>query len=255
MRYVLRIGRRHAVAVDHRVPRPLRRVGHGSGLVDDWSATGDQPLVVEERAAVSAGEEAVGDDVVRSARRVQVAVDRQPCGVVVPHAESDGVRAGDVAVLAAAVALELLLVEPVDQVTGASTRQALTVQGAVRLLGARDRTGRVGRFDVVVDRERPVAEGAADVVPAVGAGDQQRRRRQVDVDLRQAAVPRTVLGPLNGVPAIGLGQSLHPLTADPPPAAVQVVEAVVLLEQHHQVLVAPRQPRLIPRAVLPAGRS
>src|SRR6185312_8635512 len=92
------------------------------------------------------------------------------------------------------VELVLLLVEAVHQVAGAAARRGPGTRRALRR-------------DVVVDRERPVAE-VAGVRESVGrrvraAGRVQWRRRQARIVLVQAAVRRTVLADLDaaaGVP-------------------------------------------------------
>ena len=190
----------HAVAVDDRVLAPP------SAPPDrvERRTRRDEPLVVEERAAERPLEEVVGQDVVRSARRVQVRVDRQLLGRVLTHRQADRVGPGDVAVGLAAVDLVLVLVEPVDQVGCAAARQARTVEDAVRGIDTGSGTRRVSRLDVVVDGEGVVAERARDELPVrgVGAGRGQRRRRgQVDVVLQEAAVCRAVLGDLRDAPA------------------------------------------------------
>ena len=203
-RGVLRAGRRRvqrgpggeAVRTDDRVQVVGAVVGDRAR--PGRRARGDQPLVVEERPAEGRLEEVVGDRVVRRVGRVQVLVDRQLGGVVGAHRQADGVTAGDVAVLPAAVDLVLLVVEAVHQVTRAAAGQAGAVQHAVGREHSRGRTRRVLGLDVVVDPERRVAERRPDRRRSRGAaaGDRQRRRREVDVDLRQARQHAAVGGDL-----------------------------------------------------------
>jgi len=96
----------------------IRAAGTGRGV--DRRTGRDEVLTVEERPAEGGLEEMVGDHVRGRAGGVQVAVDRQLAGVVGAHGQADGVAALRVAVLLAAVDLELLLVEPVHQVRGAA---------------------------------------------------------------------------------------------------------------------------------------
>ncbi len=204
--------------------------------------------MVEERATEGRLEEPVGDDVVGGALGVQVAVDRQRLGAVVTHGQPDRVRPGDVAVLHATVELVLLLVEPVDQVAGAAA--GVTLAPWAHRWAARARRLRargVHRVDVAVDGEGSVGEVTAESRRAgrrpvrgvgVGAPPGQRRAGEVDVVLEQAAVGRPVLRHLRSRLGCGLRQSVDALAVDLPPLAVQVVERVVLLVDHNQVLVA-----------------
>src|SRR3954452_2249904 len=98
-------------------PGGMRSPGRTSRV--DRRGGGDEPLVVEERATEGRLEEGVLDRVLRVSRAVQVLVDRQRLGVVDAHREAHGVAAGDIAVLFAAVELVLLMVEAVDDVSGA----------------------------------------------------------------------------------------------------------------------------------------
>jgi len=115
---------------------------------------------------------------------------------------------------------------------------ALAIAHAVRRGHARRRARRVGRRDEGVDREEPVRELACEgVVRRAGrAGRAERRGREVDVDLQQALVRGARLVHLRRVGGVGGREA-----ADALPAAVEVVERVVLLVDHHQVLVATRQ--------------
>src|SRR5436190_3170241 len=206
-------------------------------------------MMVQIKANERRLEEVVRDDVVRGPLAVQVAVDRQALGVVVAHRQPDRVAAGDIAVHQAAVQLVLLLVELVHQVAGAAAGRSLALGDAV---GEAEqvvdrRAGGVGRLDVGVDPERLVGE-VADVVDRgpVGlrhrlgpAGAGQRSDREVDVVLHQAAVHMAVLRDLLGLGRAGLGPAVDLAVADLAPAAVEVVEAVVLLVDHHDVLEAP----------------
>src|SRR5438876_10335738 len=70
----------------------------------------------------------------------------------------------------------------------------------------------------------------------VGAVGGERRRRQVDVVLHQAGVRRAGLADLDRVSGVGPVEAVDVL-----PAAVQVVEAVVLLVDDDDVL-EPRKP-------------
>ncbi len=202
------------------------------------SPGGDQPLMVEKRASERRLEEVVGDRVVRMRLRVQVLVDGQGPGVVDAHHGRSRVAPRRVAVLRAAVELVLLLVELVHQVarTAAGDADTRAVEDSVckseRVLRLRAR-GRVRR-DEVVDREPRVeevaVEGDAPRSRAV-AGLRERRHGQVHVELPQARVGRAVLVDLGRVRGVGVGESVHAF-----PAAVQVVEAVVLLVDHHDVV-------------------
>src|SRR3954447_2739032 len=107
----------------------------------------DQPLVVEERAAERGLEEAVRDRVTRVTRPVQVAVNREVAGVIDALREAQRVTAGRVAVLLAPVELVLLLVEAMDQIARATTRQTRGVLRAVRAGPCRGR-------DELLDQER-----------------------------------------------------------------------------------------------------
>jgi hypothetical protein len=179
---------------------------------------GDEVLVVEERATERRLEEPVGDHVVGSAVRVQVLVERQLGGVVVAHRHADRVAARDVAVLVPAVQLVLLLVEPVHQVARAPAGKTAPVQDPVReaekvveVRAGRGR-GRNERVDVV----RGIGEGALigglaaiaqrDRLRAAGRGE-RRRGREVDVQLLQALVRRTVLSDLPRVGGVRVGQA------------------------------------------------
>src|SRR5207245_9056231 len=88
-------------------------------------------------------------------------------GVVVAQGQTGGIAAHHVAVLAAAVELELLLVVPVDEVTGAAAgRPAAGRHAVARGRGRRRGDGHVAglgrRRDVVVDLERLVREMAVE---------------------------------------------------------------------------------------------
>src|SRR4029453_11557363 len=85
---------------------------------------------------------------------------------------------------------------------------------------------------------RPVAEVAGERRRGggVGAAHRQGRRGQVDVVLEQARVGGAGLVDLGGAGPGGVAQAVDAL-----PHAVEVVEAVVLLVDHHDV-VDPRQP-------------
>src|SRR5437016_5764662 len=72
---------------------------------------GDQPLVVEERAAEGALKEVVGHDVVGGVGPGQVLVEGQVLCAVEADGETGGVTAGHIAVLPSPVDLVLLLVE------------------------------------------------------------------------------------------------------------------------------------------------
>src|SRR5437763_10191448 len=159
---VQRVVGRAAVGADDRVQ--VGRATVGDRVRPGRRRGRDQPLVGEERAAERALEEVVGDHVVRCPAAVQVRVDRQGAGVVPAHAQPDGVAAGHVPVLPAAVDLVLLLVVPVHQVLGATAGQRAggVLQHAVRREDARLRAGLVVRLDVVVDEERPVGERRVD---------------------------------------------------------------------------------------------
>ena len=162
---------------------------------------------------------------------MQVLIDRQAASVVVAHGEAHRVTARDVTVHPAAVDLVLLVVEPVHQVPRAATGQALTLGHPVGKELAGLRATGVRGLDEGVDQERPVGEGRTDRSRADGAAavDRQRRRGQVDVVLRQARQRRT-----GGVDLRLRVRSPQPVDAFP--AAEQVVEAVVLLVDHHDVL-------------------
>src|SRR5439155_17798365 len=154
-----------------------------------------------------------------------------------------------VAVLLTAVQLELLLVEAVHEVARATAaaraRQGLAVGGVDPLLAEpvgeaerrqNRRTRDVGRLDEGIDPERRVREVARERAAgrvaagrAQGAGRVGRRLRlQVRVVLVQALVrrerARTGLPDLRRVRRIRSGEPVDSL-----PAAVEVVEAVVLL--------------------------
>src|SRR4029453_19483715 len=95
-----------------------------------------------------------------------------------------------------------------------------------------------GGRDGGVDGKRPVGEVAGEAGPGggVGAGRRQRRRGQIHVVLEQAVIRRAGLVDLDGAGRGGGAQAVHLL-----PAAVEVVEAVVLLVDDHNV-VDRRQP-------------
>ncbi len=206
----------------------------------DRGTGGDQVLMVEERSAEGRLEEVVGDHVIGCAAAVQVLVDRQCRGVVDTHRQTDGVAAGDVAILPTTVELILLLVEAVDQIPGTATsrRAVAALEDPVRGGGARGRAGLVLRPDEVVDREVGVGESAGrHVVGLIDAGGGHRAGGgQVDVVLQQAAVGVAVLGDLGGVDLPGIGQPGDRFAVDRTPGSVEVVEAVVLLVDHHHVL-------------------
>ncbi len=227
-RRVERVRGRHPVRVDDRVQR-VRRV------VEDGRPGGDQPLVVEERAAERGLEEVVRDRVVRVRGPVEVAVDRQELRVVDAHGRPGRIATGRVAVLLPVVQLELLLVELVHEVARAAAGLAdrVSVEDPVREAErVQRRRARVrGRRDEVVDREPRVREVARDPVLRVRAVGRQRRRGQVHVELLQAVVGDAVLVDLRGVRGVGVRAAVHAL-----PAAVEVVEAVVLLVDDHDVL-------------------
>ncbi len=247
-------GMREPVRVEHRVlagrgTRPQERLG------------GDQVLVVEVRAAERGLEELIGDDVLRGAIGVEVRVDRQGRRVVVAHRHANRIAAGHVAILLAAVELVLLLIELVDQVPGAASGQAGRrhavgpqpadpdpVAEAELLVRPGTRHGVGG--DVLVDVERRVQEVARvgrrrrggvrerDRLRVAGrllrerVGRERRRggrRRpaarevgvQVDVELLEARVG---------------AQPDQVLAVHVAPQPVEVVEAVVLLVDHDDVL-------------------
>ena len=208
-------------------PRIRRVVVHRRG-------GGDEELVVQVGAAERALEEVVEDRVVGRAMRVQVLVDRQRLRVVVAHHETAGVGARFVAILLAAVELVLLLVEAVHDVARTAAREPCTLEDTVRREDARRRARRVGRRDVVVDGEGRIGECArerrAGGVRAL-AHRCERRRRQVDVELQQTAVRESVLVVLERLDRRRVLQAVHTF-----PAAVQVVEAVVLLVDDDEVL-------------------
>src|SRR5262249_45002843 len=152
---------------------------------------------------------------------------RQRLRVVVAHHEAGRVRSGGIAILLAAVDLVLLLVEAVHDVAGAAAGEAGALGDTVRGKDTGRRARRGGRRDVVVDRERRIRERArerrAGRVEALADG-RKRRRRQVDVQLEETPVRQAVLVVLKRV---GRRRVLEAVGAFP--AAVQVVEAVVLL--------------------------
>ena len=235
----------------------MRRVGRAAvrGVADRRRGR-DQPLVVEVGAAERGLEEVVQDRVLRVPRLVQVLVHGQLGGVVGAHHEPCGVALQHVPVLLPTVELELLLVEAVHDVartaagTSAGYRQtgcrvdALLAEPVREAERRQDRWARdVVGLEVVVDRERRVREVARER-PAgrVVAGRAQRargvRRRlrlQVRVVLVQALVRRERARPglpdLRRVRGIGVGEAANAL-----PAAVQVVEAVVLLVDDDDVV-------------------
>ena len=216
--------------------------------------------MTQERPAECALEEVVGDHVVRCAGTVQVLVHRQLRRVVMAHRQAGGITAGGVAVLLAAVELVLLLIEAVHDVAGASARQPLRVavlHPVRRELGGR-RARLVRGVHVVVDRERragvevAVERGAArrcaGALDGLQAGmrrvvqprDRRRGRHEVGVVLRQAVDRRARLVDLRGA-RLGIGQAVDLLVTYLAPQPVQVVEAVVLLVDHDQMLVVPER--------------
>jgi len=157
-----------------------------------------------------------------------------------------------------AVELVLLLVEAVYQVLGAAAglpaRVTLT-HAVCRGRGGR-RAGLVGRLHVVVEVERLVPDGAvvrggrcragaaarrrqqSGVLAAVQERDRVAGRDEVGVVLKQASVGVSVLVDLRGVSGIaGCPDAVDGLATDLAPAAVEVVEAMVLLVDDHQVFV------------------
>ena len=253
-----------------REPRGIeQRVLTGRRARPEERLGADQILVVEIRAAERPLEEVVGDHVLRSAASMEVLVDREGRRVVVAHDRPDRVAPGDVAVLLTAVELVLLLVELVDEVAGAAALRPVRATGrgidrpvhdpvAEAELLVRARTGRRVRRDVLVEVERRVQEvarvgGRASIrerhrlrVAGRLFGERVRRERrartarevrvQVDVELLQAGVRRAGLGDLRRVGAIRVRQADHVLAVDVAPQSVQVVEAVVLLVDDHDVL-------------------
>ena len=163
-----------------------------------------------------------------------------------PHGQADRVAAGDVAVLLAAVDLVLRLVEAVNQVMGAATRRSGPSADVVGPAGGG--AGGGGGRDGIVDPPGFVGEGAVHRlrcgggtlprrVGGVGAGSGQRGRRgEVDVILVEADQRAAVLGELGGRCRGGIGQPVDVLAADLAPSTVEVVEAVVFLVDHHDVL-------------------
>ncbi len=166
----------------------------------------------------------------KSAVAVQVLVDGQGGRVVVPLGQACGVAPGRVPVLGAVIELVLLLVEAVHDVAGASARQVGRARRqSVGREDARLRAGlRAGR-DVGPDVERLVGEVTGD--GAVDAVRGLRRRFEVDVVLQQAGVGHAVLPDLGHLPGGRVGAAVDPL-----PTAVEVVEAVVLLVDHDDVV-------------------
>ena len=122
------------------------------------------------------------------------------------------------------------------------------------------RAGDVGRRDVVVDRERAVREAARErpsrpsccrsssAEPTGWPPTSPARSRVVLVEAlvrREAA--RAGLAQLDRVRGVGVSE-----TADTLPAAVQIVEAVVLLVDHDDV---PDRPQLVRVGVRVGGRA
>src|SRR5256885_16412564 len=97
--------------------------------------------MVEERSAKGRLKELIRDRVLRMAGLVQILVDRKILRFVNAHGETDGIAAGYVAILQAAVELVLLLVVAMDQVLRATARKTATLRDTVGIEGAwsRDR--------------------------------------------------------------------------------------------------------------------
>ena len=192
---------REAVPVENRV-----QVHVGRTRVDRRGGC-DQPLMIEERAAERGLEEVIQDRVVRMTPAVQVPVDRQLLGVVIPHHETACVAPGHVLVLRTAVDLVLLLIEPVHRDADAT-----------------------GLRNVLRQVERTVGDPVGE--PWIRDG---RRLRVVD---------RARQGRVRGSGTVGLPRG-RTRAVDPVRTreeAVQRVEAAVLLEDHDDVL-DPLDPR------------
>ena len=246
-------------------PRP-GRVSNGHGWfvegVDVWHPVGvhdgvlgvgfarpvrgpgrDQPLVVEERSTKSALEEVVGNRVFRMVVLVEVLVDGKRLRVVVALRQADGIATGGVAILLAAVQLVLLLVEAVHDVASAAAWQVGRAVGIA--IGREGRTGPRARVrasrDVGVDLKWGVGEVAGERVIGLGGRGGRRTRgvvaarrqlvREVDVVLQQAREGGTVLLDLQRMRGVGTRQAV-----DAFPAAIQVVEAMVLLVDDDDVV-------------------
>src|SRR5262249_11940869 len=162
-----------------------------------------------------------------------VGVDRQRARVVDAHRESDRVAARHIPVLLARIDLVRLLIEAVHQVTRAASWEAAAVGHSVRGEDTRVRAGRRARRDETVDRERRVGEVTDEWGSGggVAASRRERRRGQVDVVLLEAGVWGCALAELGGVGCFGFRYAV-----DPFPAAIEVVEAVVLLIDDDDVL-------------------
>src|SRR5438445_7067852 len=189
--------------------------------------------MVEERSAKGGLKELIRDGVLRMARLMQVLIDRKVLRLVHAHAEADGVATGDVAILLAAVQLVLLLVVAVDQVLRAASGKSRPFGDTIGVKGARSRACGIGGVDEVVNVEWLVREVAAEGRAGrhIGAARRLRWSGEVDVVLLQTGVGHPALTDLDGVGAIGPAEAIDAL-----PAAIEVVEAVILLVDDHDVV-------------------
>ena len=133
----------------------------------------------------------------------------------------------------------MLLVEAVHDVPGASAGEIARARWqTIRREDARLRAGTRVLWDVLLDAEGSIEKvtGEGGTGRRVGAVRRQRRRCQIDVVLQQTVVRRACLPNLRGVPRVGAGPAV-----DRFPTAVQIVEAVVLLVDHHDVIDAPKR--------------
>src|SRR5215470_9306533 len=164
---------------------------------------------------------------------MQVGVDRQRSRVVDAHRKSDRVAARHVPVLPAGIELVLLLIEAVDQVARAASREAVAVGHSVRGGSTRSWAGRRARRDEGVDRKRRIGEVTEEWAcgRGVAASRGERRRGQVDVVLLETRVLGSALADLDRVSCSSARDTVHPL-----PPTIEVVEAVVLLIDDDDVL-------------------
>jgi len=141
--------------------------------------------MVEERSAKGRLKELIRNRVLRMAWLMQIFEDRKVLRLVHAHRQADGVAAGDVAILQAAVQLVLLLVVAVDQVFRAAPGESRPFGDTMEIKGARGWARGIGRCDVVVYVERLVQEVAAKSGPGrrVGTGRRSRGGGEVDIVL------------------------------------------------------------------------